>query len=59
MTRIVITVELSRVSGLFVSKADLAEAIIEAVQEADLSGLGANSDSEYQVDSVDALETAR
>lgn len=52
MTRLTITVELSHVAGLFAGRDELAEMIRDAVQECDLSGLGSQSDSEYQVDDV-------
>lgn len=52
MTRLTITVELSHVAGLFAGRDELAEVIRDAVQDVDLSGLGAQGDSEYQVDDV-------
>jgi hypothetical protein len=52
MTRLTITVELSKTAGLFVGRDELAEVIRDAVQDVDLSGLGSQGDSEYQVDDV-------
>ncbi len=52
MTRLTITVELSRVAGLFAGRDELGEAIRDAIQDADLSGLGPQGDSEYQVDDI-------
>lgn len=55
-----VTVEVERESGLFASREDLSTKISEAIQEAesnaDLSGLGANSDSQYNVTAFDVEE---
>lgn len=52
-----VTVETEREGGLIVSRDEQAEKIVEAIEnaapEADLSGLGARSDSEYSVTSVE------
>jgi len=46
-------VNVQRVSGKFVSRDDIADAILEALDQAisdlDLAGLGVDGDSEYEV----------
>lgn len=46
-----VTVDVGRITGKFVSREDIADAITEALEalEPDLSGLGADGDSEYEV----------
>ncbi len=53
MTTLRITVTLTRESGLFVGRDELYEAVESAIQDADLSGLGAQGESEYTVESVE------
>ncbi len=53
MTTVRLVVEVERVSGLFVGRDELTDAIRDAIEEVDLTGLGANGDSEYEVTSVD------
>lgn len=59
--RYVVEVEVERESGLFASRDDISEKITEAIEnaveaDADLSGLGANSDSQYSVSSFGIIE---
>lgn len=60
----IVEVEVDRDSGLFASRDEIGERIEEALMEVesvDLSGLGANSDSEYSVQSfsVDVVDTTK
>lgn len=54
-----VTVEYERESGKFVSRDEIADVIVEALEGADieLSGLGADGDSEYTVGSISAYES--
>lgn len=58
-----VEVEVERMTGKFASKDEvrevLEEAITEGIEGADLSSLGADSESEYEVSSVDVNEGAR
>lgn len=57
--RIVVEVEAERVQGKFAPKEDVAEQIVEAIESADpgtISGVGADSDSEYEVVSWEVTE---
>ena len=52
--RITITVEIEveRVSGVFTSKDEITESIVEEIESANpgsVSGVGANGDSEYEI----------
>ena len=49
-----IEVEVERESGKFASRDEISEALIEAVESADLDSLGADGDSVYTILSVDA-----
>jgi hypothetical protein len=49
-----VTVEVTRESGLFAARDEIAEQLRDAIEGADpgyVSGVGANGDSEYTVDS--------
>lgn len=59
MTTIRLTITLERESGLFVGRDELYGAIESAIQDADLSGLGANGESEYRVEDVTQEEPVR
>lgn len=48
-----VRIEVSRVSGKFASRDSIGEAIDEQVREIALDGLGADGDSEYQIDEVE------
>jgi hypothetical protein len=58
--RYTVEVEVERESGLFVGRDEISEKLTEAINEgldaADLSGLGANADSEYNVTNVEINE---
>lgn len=49
MMEFTIRVEVERESGKFASRDDIGEALVEAVQEADLSSLGVDGDSIYNI----------
>lgn len=55
-----VSVAVDRVSGKFVSRDELAEKMTEALTEAlegvDMTGLGADSDSEYTIVESDVAE---
>jgi hypothetical protein len=50
-----IEVEIERESGKFASREEIGEKLIEAIEQADLSGLGADGDSEYVISGADVL----
>lgn len=47
-----IEVEVEREQGKFASRDEIAEALAEAVEQADLSSLGADGTSEYVINDV-------
>ena len=59
MTTLVLTVTLSRSEGLFVGADELGQQLQEAIEGADLDGLGANGDSTYEVESVEVATAAQ
>jgi hypothetical protein len=55
-----VTVEVNRTSGKFASRDEIAEAIISEIEGTDpgsLDGLGADGESEYEVESWEVEET--
>jgi hypothetical protein len=48
-----LVVQVERDSGKFASRDDIGEALAEAINDADLSSLGADGTSEYHVEDVD------
>ena len=60
MLRFVVEVEVERESGLFASRDEISEKVQDSIEsgieDVDLSGLGANSDSQYSVVSYGAEE---
>lgn len=61
--RFVVEVEVERVTGKFASRDEIVEALSTAIEEgiggADLYGLGADGESEYEVTDISVEETKR
>lgn len=56
--RFKIEVEVERVTGKFAGRDEIEEILVSAIEEADLYGVGADGESEYEIVSVESAVKA-